>query len=300
MNTRQQSDLVVIAPAKLNLFLNILHKREDGFHEIDSLMQAIDLHDTLRISAAQSDQIQLRIAQTSPSCAKADVIPVDGRNLIVKAANLLQQVTGCELGANILLHKRIPSQAGLGGGSSDAASALIGLNQFWSLGLSREQLSKIGAQLGSDIPFFVEGHPLAIATGRGEILQPAAAVPLHFVIVKPSSGLSTAAVYSGLAVSPFQHSAKDLANALPDSPSASIKSLMHNSLQNRAESLNHDVVTALKALRSQYLTAEMLSGSGTACFGLCRNRSHALAVAGRLRHLRIGSVYVARSRVSQL
>ncbi|HCS55005.1 4-(cytidine 5'-diphospho)-2-C-methyl-D-erythritol kinase [Rubinisphaera sp.] len=297
MHTGFESPLVLQAPAKLNLFLKILGKRSDGFHEIETLMQTLDLHDTLRFLPSSSGKISLEIEHVSPHQAAREVLPTDHRNLIVRAALLLKERTNCLEGVDILLRKRIPSQAGLGGGSSDAATTLLALNQLWKLQLSPQELIQMAAELGSDIPFFVSRQSLAVGYGRGEQLHTVPGKPISYVLVKPDSGLSTAEVYANCKVSPFPHSSKELLNALHGSDLSRVKYHLHNSLQEPAEQLNEDVQTVLSAMQQQNFLATMMSGSGTACFGICRNRREANFAAAKLQGLSVGTVIVAHSRV---
>jgi len=179
--------LTINAPAKINWFLKVLRLREDGFHEIQSLIQKVTLYD--EISFAQSRDLVLE--------TEAD-IPLE-ENLIYKAARLLKGAYGVETGAMISLKKNIPMGAGLGGGSSDAAAALLGLNKLWDLHVSTAELSKIAEQLGSDVPFFLHG-PISYAHGRGEKLSPCnAEKTMNILLVKPSFNISTAWAYRTLA-----------------------------------------------------------------------------------------------------
>lgn len=175
--------LTIKAPAKINWFLNVLGLRDDGFHEIQSLMQKITLYDVLTF--APSEELVLETDS---------MIPVE-QNLVYKAALLLKNIYCIDKGAFISLKKNIPIGAGLGGGSSDAASALIGLNQLWSLNLSSEDLCKIAEALGSDVPFFLSGT-LSFVYGRGEKLMPyATGKTVNLLLVKPPFPVSTAWAY---------------------------------------------------------------------------------------------------------
>lgn len=184
--------LTIKAPAKINWFLKVIGLRGDGFHEIQSLIQKITLFDALTITP--SKDLTLR-TDTS--------IPVE-QNLVYKAAVLLKEKYGVKTGAVIQLNKNIPIGAGLGGGSSDAAAALRGLNKLWSLGLSVEELCEIAEQLGSDVPFFLHGA-LSFVHGRGEKIIPRVAVKaLNILLVKPSFTVSTAWVYKELSAQNFK------------------------------------------------------------------------------------------------
>ncbi|MFN3158467.1 MAG: 4-(cytidine 5'-diphospho)-2-C-methyl-D-erythritol kinase [Rubinisphaera brasiliensis] len=297
MSGATSNELVLHAPAKLNLFLKVLGKREDGFHEIDTIMQQIDLHDTLRFRLRNDGQIRLQIRYTNRSQAAADPLPTDESNLVVKAARLLQQLGEVPFGADIELWKRIPSQAGLGGGSADAGATLRGLNRLWNAGLDQHTLIELAAQLGSDIPFFAAGHSLARCQGRGEIMTPARSRPISFVIVKPQTGLSTAAVYSGCSSSSFPQSGKDVINALHEPNPAGLKYCVRNGLEQPARQLNATVERLLTLMEQQPFLSTMLCGSGSACFGICHSRKQSLQLARRLQGLTAEDVFVARSRV---
>ncbi|MEB3271435.1 MAG: 4-(cytidine 5'-diphospho)-2-C-methyl-D-erythritol kinase [Synechococcus sp.] len=195
------AELLVSAPAKINLHLEVLGLRPDGFHELAMVMQTIDLADTLRLQPTADGAIRLQ-------CDRSD-LPTDGSNLIVRAGELLRARVGLpELGAAITLEKRIPIGAGLAGGSSNGAAALVGLNALWGCGFSRPQLHAMAAELGSDMPFCLDGGT-QLCFGRGEVLEPvggraevaqagdaAAAEPLGVLLVKhPESSVSTPWAY---------------------------------------------------------------------------------------------------------
>ncbi|MEQ1660185.1 MAG: 4-(cytidine 5'-diphospho)-2-C-methyl-D-erythritol kinase, partial [Hylemonella sp.] len=173
------------APAKLNLFLHITGRRTDGYHLLQSVFMLIDWADTLHVE--RRDQGRL---------SREDLLaPLPADDLILQAARALQAVTGTPHGAHIAVEKRLPAQAGLGGGSSDAASTLLALNRLWQLGLSLEQLCVIGLQLGADVPFFLRGHN-AWVEGIGESITPVELPRRHVLVVKPQAGLETRAIFS--------------------------------------------------------------------------------------------------------
>ncbi len=181
----------VTAPAKINLHLEVLGLRPDGFHELAMVMQTIDLADTLHFATTADGVISL-------SCDRAD-LPTDGSNLIVKAGELLKARSGfSELGARITLEKRIPIGAGLAGGSSNGAAALVGLNALWGLGFSSAELHGMAAALGSDMPFCLNGGT-QLCFGRGEVLEPVAvdpsSLPAVLLIKHPESSVSTPWAY---------------------------------------------------------------------------------------------------------
>ena len=184
--------VVVAAPAKLNLFLEILRKRPDGYHDLESLMVAVDLFDTLEVRATPGS--------ISLSCDTPG-LPTGADNLVVKAATILRDAAKRpDLGASIRLTKRIPTRAGLGGGSADAALTLLALNRIWKLALTREELAAMAASIGSDVAFFL-APPAAWCEGRGEVVTPeSVGSRFDFVLVCPPVGLATADVYRRLEV----------------------------------------------------------------------------------------------------
>jgi 4-diphosphocytidyl-2-C-methyl-D-erythritol kinase len=203
----------VPAPAKLNLFLHVTGRRSDGYHLLQSAFVLIDWCDTLHFTVRNDGGISREDL--------TDALPAD--DLITRAARTLQQWTRCPLGANIGIEKQIPSQAGMGGGSSDAAACLLALNRLWNLGLSTSQLSKLGLSLGADIPFFLLGQN-AWVEGIGEMITPVRIPAARFVVVKPAGGVETPAVFSspdlkrdtkpatisGFAANPFTFGCNDL------------------------------------------------------------------------------------------
>lgn len=182
----------VVAAAKINLDLRVLGRRDDGFHEIQTLLQTIDLTDKIRATVAPPDVLDLRVDP-------AGVVPSGSDNLMIRAARALLRRTGVKAGARLELAKKIPVGAGLGGGSSDAAATLVLLDVMWDLHLDRFELLELAAEIGSDVPFFLTGG-LAFATGRGEIVQPLPDLPSRGVVVcTPPIVVATADVYNRFA-----------------------------------------------------------------------------------------------------
>ena len=181
-------DVTWAAPAKLNLFLHVLGRRDDGYHDLQTVFQFLDFHDTLRFRPRQDGQIVRHGGLAT--------VPAD-EDLVVRAARALRVLAGRagELGVDILLDKRIPEQGGLGGGSSNAATTLVALNHLWSLNLSLETLAAVGAELGADVPVFVHGHA-AWAEGRGDQLSPVALPEPCYLVVNPDCAISTAALFA--------------------------------------------------------------------------------------------------------
>jgi len=246
--------LTLNSPAKVNLFLRIIKKRPDGYHELASLMQTISLCDTIKFSLSDRDHL---------TCTDLS-LPTDGSNLILKAADLFRRKTGCEFGLKAHLDKRIPHQAGLGGGSSNAATTLWALNKLCKQNASDQQLAAWAGEIGSDISFFLS-QGTAYCTGRGEVLRPLHPIPAKELwVVKPFQGLSTPEVYRNLDVAKL--SARD--------PEILLKDIMNGqaSYFNDLEEPAFRLMPSLAALKSSLTQAgfqAVMSGSGSAffCFG---------------------------------
>ena len=286
----------VCAPAKLNLTLAVLARRADGFHEIESLMVPVTLHDTLRVQISDVPGIRLRVRFggrliTAAGSPLAHDVPSDATNLVVRAAQALAVEAGlaesltaaCVPGLDIDLVKRIPSGSGLGGGSSDAAAVLVAAARAWGLDVPSDRLAAIGARIGSDVPVFFAGGA-AIAGGRGERIEPVAGIPpLHAVIARPTAGLSTAAVYAQCTPDAARRgAARQVATALAAGHVRGAEHLMHNSLELPARSMCSEVDRLLEAFACAGAAHPMLTGSGSACFALVRSSLEARRVAARL------------------
>ncbi|MDR0458301.1 MAG: 4-(cytidine 5'-diphospho)-2-C-methyl-D-erythritol kinase [Burkholderiaceae bacterium] len=236
------------APAKLNLFLHVTGRRPDGYHLLQSAFMLIDWCDTLHFERTASSRI-----------TREDLgAPLPQDDLTVRAARALQTATGCTQGVRIGVLKRIPAQAGMGGGSSDAASALLALNRLWRLGLNRDQLTQIGLPLGADVPFFVRGRN-AWVEGVGECIRPIDLPAAHFLVAKPLQGLDTAAIFSAPALT------RDTAPATIAHFVADPYGFGRNDLQPVAQTLCPGVALSLDWLARQGLSGRM-TGSGSAVF----------------------------------
>jgi 4-diphosphocytidyl-2-C-methyl-D-erythritol kinase len=303
---RVGSALRVDTPAKLNLFLEVLAKRTDGFHEIETLMTAISICDTLLVTGNTEGRIRLSCSWASgiesrfepPLVGPFGELPSETDNLVFRAADRLRVRAGVEAGASIRLVKRIPSAAGLGGASSDAAAALVALNDLWRLHWTRPQLARVASEVGSDVGFFLSdagtGAWMATCRGRGERVEPEAGVPrLHFIVAKPPAGLSTSAVYRDCSVPPQPCRSDALRRALRRGDLAGAGRSLFNRLCETADRLCPWIGVVRRAFERSDLLGHQLSGSGTSYFGICRNGRHARHLAVRLRGLRIGEVYYA-------
>jgi 4-diphosphocytidyl-2-C-methyl-D-erythritol kinase len=271
LSERRGEALVVWAPAKVNLFLEVLGKRADGYHEVATLLVAVSLYDTLEFKEDDSGAIRLRCDQPNLSTGPD--------NLICRAAELLRQRTGCRRGAAIRLVKRIPLAAGLAGGSTDAAATLAGLNRLWRLGVPAAELARWGGELGSDVPFFF-ATPAAWCTGRGEKVEPAPlGGPLTLVVVCPPVGLSTTEVYRGVTVPTEPKSGDAICRALAEGNVEAVGRNLHNRLQEAAEKLGPAVAEVRGRLGRLGPAGQLMSGSGSSVFALCRSHGEALRVA---------------------
>jgi 4-diphosphocytidyl-2-C-methyl-D-erythritol kinase len=304
---RLATSVVVRAPAKLNLFFELLARRTDGFHEIETLMAPVDLFDTLVAAPLASERIELDCrwavpASLAPSsvaagstAAELGELPPAEKNLAYRAVALLRERAGIDRGISLSLTKRIPSMAGLGGGSSDAAAALLAANEIWQLSWSHAELAEVAAQLGSDIPFFVYGGA-AICRGRGELIEPLTVpLALHFVVVRPPVGLSTAAVYQKSEVPALPRHVEPLVAALARGDRRNLGTLIHNQLEGAADRLSPWIERVRREFAAQGCLAMQMSGSGTSYFGICCHARHARRVARRLQSRGIGRVYACRS-----
>ena len=233
------------APAKLNLFLYITGRRDDGFHNLQTLFQLLDYGDTLELSRRDDGQLRL----------KSGLVDVpDEANLVMRAARELQSVTGTSFGADMSLVKRVPMGAGLGGGSSDCATALAGLNRLWGTCLDEQQLAAIGLKLGSDVPVFIRGHS-AFAEGRGEVLQAVDLPCRWYLVIYPKLPVSTAKI--------FAH--PDLTRDTPQRKIAALSTgVTGNDCQAVVELLYPEIAAARQWL--EHYAPASLSGTGSSVF----------------------------------
>mgnify|MGYP001618442112 CR=1 FL=1 len=251
--------LNILCPAKVNLFLKVTGKRGDGYHEIHSLMQPVELFDEIILTVSEGDGITLE--------CDIDSIPSGEENLAWKAAALFLKETGIKRAVFIDLKKRIPTGGGLGGGSSDAAGILTGLNTILRAGLSEERLKAMAAGLGSDVPFFILRGP-AFAYGRGEILERVTLPRLYYVLVNPGLHISTAWAYGNLDLT---KKTKDniliVSKGLAGSKEK-IAGLLENDLEGAVMG-EYPVITVLKSLlKKAGAKGALMSGSGSTVFGL--------------------------------
>ncbi len=303
------SGVEILAPAKINLFFEVLSKRDDGFHEIETLMVPISVFDTLVMEDDPTGQFSIaprwsvgmvndRIPppQGNQPVQNPGDIPGDERNIVVRAVRLLAERAGIQRGAKLQLIKRIPAAAGLGGGSSDAAAALVAANLVWKLGWRPTQLADVAAELGSDVPFFLGCGP-AICRGRGEKIEPVTGLgDLSFVLVRPPEGLATAAVYRQCRPGSPPTRCEQVLDSVRRKNWRQIGAVVHNRLIDSARQLSAWIDCVLERLKSEYCPAIGMSGSGSTCFAVCHSARHARHVAGRLSTMAAENCWVQQVR----
>ncbi|WP_416194754.1 4-(cytidine 5'-diphospho)-2-C-methyl-D-erythritol kinase [Pseudomonas sp. AH2] len=270
--------LTLPAPAKLNLMLHILGRRADGYHELQTLFQFLDYGDELSFAVRDDGEI----------CLQTDIpnVPHDG-NLIVKAARALQKQSGSNLGVDIWLEKRLPMGGGIGGGSSDAATTLLGLNHLWKLGWDEDRLAALGLTLGADVPVFVRGHA-AFAEGVGEILTPVDPEEPWYLVLVPQVSVSTAEIFSDPLLT-------------RDTPPIKVRPVLEGNSRNDCQPVverRYPAVRNALNLLGKYVDAK-LTGTGSCVFGAFPNKAEADKVSALLTETLTG--FVAKgSNVSML
>ena len=255
------TSLTVLSPAKLNLFLHITGRRADGYHELQTVFQLLDHGDDLHFESNDTGEIVLHCNE--PALAGPD-------NLVLRAASALQRTTGTTAGAVIHLHKRIPAGAGLGGGSSNAATTLVALNRLWNTALETEQLCGLGVALGADVPVFVQGTS-AWAEGVGDVLIPIDLPEKTYLVITPDCHVSTAEIFS------HQQLTRD---TTPIKMAAFLAGQTRNDCENLVRRLYPPVDRALNWL-SRHATARM-TGTGASVFAAFDSYQEAAAVFSRL------------------
>lgn len=273
------SSCTVRMPAKINLSLGVGPRRNDGYHELATIFQAVDLYD--KISVVKSDEIELKMIGH-----EAAELPVDGKNLAVKAAKLLRHRYGTpELGAEIEITKKIPIAGGMAGGSGNAAAVLLACNMIWRLGLSKKQLAELALEVGSDVPFLLSGGT-AVGYGRGEKLTELPnSGKLNWVLATSRRGMSTPRVFemfdamksSGDITPPDA-----LVEALANNDRLAIAELLRNDLQPAVLSMRPDLRQVLAAGERAGALASIVSGSGPTCVFFVENRAMARRVASSI------------------
>jgi len=292
--------VVLLSYAKLNLYLEVLNKRADGYHNIKTLFERIDLADKISLKPAPGGTITI----TSNSRS----IPKDKRNFAYQAAELLKKHYAVKEGLRIHIEKNIPVGAGLGGGSSNAAAVLVGLNKLWNLGLSRKRLVDLAKKIGSDVSFFVYDAPFALATGRGEKIKIVNSLKGHrfwHILAVPRFEVSTPVIYRGW------DRLKDNAKVRLTRPKLDVKILIsrvrkklflssnsgfYNGLEIVAAKKYPELISLKNKLRSLGLKKILMSGSGPALFSIVSSRKEAAVKFKQLKSFRFWRVFVTKTR----
>lgn len=294
------------APAKLNLYLDVLGSRADGFHELETLLVPVRICDQLRWedSSASTPEPRLRI-RNLPQVGSDSTGPLaaDADNLVSRATERLAEAAGMVPRGTFELTKRIPMQAGLGGGSSDAAAAMLLANAAWGIGYSRQRLAELAADVGSDVPFFLNSGA-AICRGRGEIVEAVSALPrMHFVVVKPPASLSTADVFA-------QWEQQNDGDVVKRSVAGELGTLiellrcgelaragrwMANRLEVAAAAISPWIGRLQHELAKHNFCGQLMTGSGSAYFGLARSAIQARRVARLLSGKGLGNIVATSS-----
>ncbi|MFB5663748.1 4-(cytidine 5'-diphospho)-2-C-methyl-D-erythritol kinase [Alteribacillus sp. HJP-4] len=264
------------APAKINLSLDVLGKRDDGYHEVSMVMTQVDLADRIELTLLEDNVIKIDMSE--------GFLPSDHRNLAHQAASLLQKRFQVDAGVHIFIHKQIPVAAGMAGGSSDAAATLNGLNELWGLHLSTRELAELGSEIGSDVSFCVYGGT-ALATGRGEIIQPIASPPPCWVILaKPPIGVATGEVYKRLKPNDSRTGKSDqIAEAIERQDYHAICENLYNALEEVTLQMHPEVSRIKERMLASGADASLMSGSGPTVFGLVKKEARVHRVYNALR-----------------
>jgi len=308
---RSATHVEILTPAKVNLFLAVLAKRPDGYHEIETVLVAVTAFDRLLFVPGRQAEIKLEVrwatglaAQEARQGNRGEAarkllygeIPLGPENLVSKAVALVRERAAIQQGATIRLVKQIPAAAGLGGASSDAAAALVAASEAWELNWPRERLIELAAELGSDVPFFLT-RGAAVCRGRGERIETIRPPRLHVVVVRPPVGLSTPQVYKECRPNDKPVGVATLTQALARGDLASAGRRLVNNLQTAAASLTPWITILQTEFQKQDVLGHQMSGSGSSYFGLCRSARHARRIEARLRARSAGAVFSASTAV---
>ena len=283
----------VRVPAKINLCLSVGPVREDGFHPLATVYQAVDVYDEVRASAVVGDTLSVTVHFDADRGIEVDAVPEDDNNLAIGAAKLLREKTGTAAGAALAIRKVIPIAGGMAGGSADAAAALVACNELWGTGLTRGELEIIAAELGSDVPFLIHGG-IAMGGGRGEVISPVLARgSYHWVFAIAAEGLSTKSVYAE-----FDRLNADRDVPDPEVPGDLLAALRAGDAEALGDALSNDLTEAALSLRPELAATldvglecdalgAILSGSGPTAMFLARDDAHALDIAFALTSSRV-------------
>jgi 4-diphosphocytidyl-2-C-methyl-D-erythritol kinase len=265
------------APAKINLLLDVLRKRSDGYHDMEMVMTTIDLADRIIVTKSSDHEIYVE--------SNSGMIPRDERNLAYRAGDLLKRKLGVREGARILITKNIPVAAGLAGGSSDAATTLRALNRLWNTGLTNNELAEIGIEIGSDIPFCIYGNT-AIVKGRGECVTPIPSLPLCWIVLaKPTHGVSTGDVFQLLEADRIEHhpDVNGMVQAIKHGDYDGITKNLGNVLESVTMELCPEVQKIKEKMIQFGADGALMSGSGPTIYGLVQKESRVRRIVNGLK-----------------
>ena len=272
------------SPAKINLFLDVLSRRDDGYHDVVTVFEKIDLCDSISFSDLNTGtgvhQEGIEITSNAPE------LPCDGSNLAYRACLSLKKRYGISKGVKIHIEKRIPIAAGLGGGSSNAAVVLRGLNRLWGLRLRDKELSDVGKGIGADVPFFIFNHSFAVGTGVGDEISPIKSdLEMWHVIISPPHRVLTKEVYDGLSLglTASRPDVKILVRAVEENNVRTIEKSIYNALEPVVKDKVADISAAKEMVNGWGFSAAGVTGSGPAIFVLTFGRKEAFELRGRLR-----------------
>ncbi|CEN91021.1 4-(cytidine 5'-diphospho)-2-C-methyl-D-erythritol kinase [Paraclostridium sordellii] len=275
--------------AKINLSIDVLGKRQDGYHIVEMIMQTIDLYDNLKITQIEEDSIKIK--------SNSQDIPLNQDNIVYKAANILKEKFNIKKGIEISIQKNIPVAAGMAGGSSNAAAVLVGLNRIWDLGLNQLELKDIALQLGADVPFCITGGS-ALAQGIGEELTDIKGLNenIHILICKPNIFVSTKEVYQSLDMNEIKKRPDNqkLIDALQVNDVKYVSENMVNVLEEVTSSKYNEINQIERIIMDNKALGSMMSGSGPTVFGLFDNKEYAIRVKEELLQ-NYNQVYLVKS-----
>ena len=263
------------SPAKVNLFLEVLGKRKDGYHNVETILETVDLFDSLTLKEIE-EEIEIK--------SDLSELPLGKENLVYQAATLLKKRLGIEKGIQTTINKRIPLASGLGGGSGNAASVLLGLNKLWNLNLSYEELFHLAREIGADVPFFLRGGR-ALGKGRGDELQPLPQGPaFYFVLVSPDFEVSTEWVYENLKnLTKEARSIKIILSALKSGKITKIGNSLYNRLEEVVVPRHPQIAKIKKRLLELGACGALMSGSGPSVFGLAGDKKSAKEIYDKIK-----------------
>lgn len=286
----RKNTLTLLAPAKLNLFLEVINRRKDNYHNLETVMQKVDIFDT----------IQMTKAKGWLSVTANNSLPTDKRNTVVKALEILRKRHKFQDGLNVKITKKIPIAGGFGGGSSDAASALIGANKILGLKLAKKELNEIAKKVGADVPFFL-GSSTALCVGRGDVIKKSIKTrQMHYVVVMPRVHNLTKEIYENLSLSLTEPRTKSsiFCKYLRGNSIENLGRHLFNRLEEPAFRMKPELSRIKRTMQGIGFCGVSMTGSGSAIYGLCKSRKEAMQKAKLVRRQKLGKVLVLASLTS--